>query len=200
MNPVDTPTITTEHRDRLLEGMARAVAAKGYADTTIADIVREACVSRRTFYEHFSDKAGCLIALYEAASGNALGVMRRAIRPESDWKTQVEQALASYLGVLARNPVLLRTLFIEILGLGSAGLAARRYATRQLAELMVEVVNHRTDELPRRTPLDATIAVAVVGGINELVLDAIEQGRAGDLLDLVGPAAALLRAAVLADR
>ena len=43
------------------------------------DIVREASVSRRTFYENFSDKSGCLIALYEAASGNALAVLRRAV-------------------------------------------------------------------------------------------------------------------------
>ena len=60
------PAAGTEHRARLLEGMARAVAAKGYADTTIADIVREASVSRRTFYENFADKAECLTALYEA--------------------------------------------------------------------------------------------------------------------------------------
>lgn len=200
MTAVDTTVANaTEHRARLLEGMARAVAAKGYADTTIADIVREASVSRRTFYENFSDKSGCLIALYEAASGNALAVLRRAIDPASDWKTQVEQALLAYLGVLARNPVLLRTLFVEILGLGAPGLAARRRATRALADLMVDVVNTRTGERPRQTPLDPTIAVAVVGGINEMVLDAIEQGRAADLQALVRPAAALLQAAVAAD-
>lgn len=200
MTAVDAPVANaTEHRARLLEGMARAVAAKGYADTTIADIVREASVSRRTFYENFSDKSGCLIALYEAASGNALAVLRRAIDPASDWKTQVEQALSAYLGVLARNPVLLRTLFVEILGLGSPGLAARRRATRALADLMVEVVNTRTGERPRQTPLDPTIAVAVVGGINEMVLDAIEQGQAAQLQALVRPAAALLQAAVAAD-
>jgi AcrR family transcriptional regulator len=66
---------------RLLEGMAHAVADKGYADTTIADIVREAGVSRRTFYEHFAGKAECLVALYEAASHNALKVLRDAIDP-----------------------------------------------------------------------------------------------------------------------
>ncbi|REM69108.1 TetR/AcrR family transcriptional regulator, partial [Mycobacterium tuberculosis] len=58
----------SEHYARLLQGMAHAVAAKGYAETTIADIVREAAVSRRTFYEHFSTKTECLIALYETAS------------------------------------------------------------------------------------------------------------------------------------
>ena len=33
--------LVPEHRSRLLEGMARAVAGKGYAATTIADIVRD---------------------------------------------------------------------------------------------------------------------------------------------------------------
>ena len=170
-----TPTPGNEHRARLLEGMARAVAAKGYADTTIADIVREASVSRRTFYENFADKAECLIALYEVASGNAIAVLRGAIDPHSDWQAQVEQAMGAYFGVLARNPVLLRTLFIDILGLGAPGLAARRRANQQLADLMLDVVNNRPGERLRKTPLQPTMAMAVVGGINEMVLQAIER-------------------------
>ena len=90
--------------------MAHAVAAKGYGDTTIADIVREASVSRRTFYEHFATKAECLIALYEAASHNALKVLRDAIHPEHEWRTQVERALSAYLGTMASNPVLMLSL------------------------------------------------------------------------------------------
>ncbi len=195
----ETLAPSTEHRARLLEGMARAVAAKGYADTTIADIVREASVSRRTFYENFADKAECLIALYEFASGNAIAVLRSAIDPHSDWQAQVEQAMGAYLGVLARNPVLLRTLFIDILGLGTPGLAARRRANQQLADLMLDVVNNRPGERLRKTPLQPTMAMAVVGGINEMVLQAIEQERAGELQTLVEPASALLRAAISAE-
>ena len=189
-------TAGAEHRIRLLEGMARAVATKGYADTTIADIVREASVSRRTFYENFSDKAECLIALYEAASGNALAVLRAAIKPGSEWQSQVEQALAAYFGVLARNPVLLRTLFVDILGLGAPGLAARRSANQQLVDLMLNVINNRPGNHLRNVPLQPMMAMAVVGGINEMVLQAIEQERAGELQRLVQPAAALLRAAI----
>ena len=199
MTEADTAADLTEHRARLLEGMARAVAAKGYADTTIADIVREASVSRRTFYEHFSDKAECLVALYEAASGNAIAVLRAAIDPASDWEAQVEQAMGAYLGVLARNPVLLRTLFIDILGLGTPGLAARRRANQQLADLMLDVVNNRPGERKRKAPLQPTMAMAVVGGINEMVLQSIEQGRAAKLQELVEPASALLRAAISAE-
>lgn len=195
----DTPTPGNEHRARLLEGMARAVAAKGYVDTTIADIVREASVSRRTFYENFADKAECLIALYEVASGNAIAVLRGAIDPRSDWQAQVEQAMGAYFGVLTRNPVLLRTLFIDILGLGAPGLAARRRANQQLVDLMLDVVNNRPGERLRKTPLQPAMAMAVVGGINEMVLQAIEQERVGQLQELVAPASALLRAAISAE-
>ena len=193
MAETETETEVHEHRSRLLEGMAHAVAANGYGDTTIAHIVREAGVSRRTFYEHFSTKAECLIALYEAASRNALKVLRDSIDPQHEWQTQVERALAAYLACMAQNPVLMRTLFIEILGLGTQGLAARRRVNEEIAQLMLGVVNgeggHR-----RSTPLAPDMAMAVVGGINELILQYIEQDRVGGLLELVAPANELLRA------
>ena len=104
-------------------------AARGYADTTIADIVREASVSRRTFYENFADKAECLIALYEVASGNAITVLRNAIDPHSDWQAQVEQAMGAYFGVLERNPVLLRTQMAA----GHGGISGRYERWKEVA-------------------------------------------------------------------
>ena len=190
-----------EHRSRLLEGMAHAVAAKGYADTTIADIVREASVSRRTFYEHFSTKAECLVALYEAASHNALKMLRGAIDTQQPWQAQVERALAAYFGCMAQNPVLMRTLFIEILGLGPQGLEARRRMNTEIADFMLAVVNAAAPAGPRdMAPLSPGMAMAVVGGINELVLQYIEQDRVGQLVDLVQPSSELVRAVTHAAR
>lgn len=182
------------HRRRLLEAMAFAVATKGYAETTIADIVREAGVSRRTFYEHFATKADCLIALYEAASHNAIKVLRDAIDPARGWETQVEQAMAAYLGCLSQNPVLMRTLFVEILGLGVDGLAARRRVNEEIAALMLNVVNAGRRSRKDKEPLSPEMAMAVVGGINELVLQAIEQDQVDKLQALVAPAVRLVRA------
>lgn len=196
----ETEPAVHEHRHRLLEGMARAVAAKGYADTTIADIVREASVSRRTFYEHFATKSECLIALYEAASYNLLKVLRGAIDPAQEWHQQVERALAAYLQGMAQNPVLLRTLFMEILGLGPPGLAARRRVNLEVAGFMLSVVNGAQDQGATHAPLSAELAMAVVGGIHELVLQAIEEGRASELQELVAPAGQLVRAVALARR
>lgn len=185
-------------RPRLLEGMAHSVAAKGYADTTVADIVREAGVSKRTFYECFATKADCLIALYEAASHNALKMLGEAIDPAHEWQTQIERALAAYLGCMMQNPVLMRTLFIEILGLGAPGLAARRRVNLEIAGFMLGVINGGQGRAqPKRKlepPLSAGMAMAIVGGINELILEYIEQDKVAALHELVQPASQLVRA------
>lgn len=193
---METTPQVHQHRHRLLEGMAHAVAAKGYAEVTIADIVREAAVSRRTFYEHFSTKGECLIALYEAASHNALKVLKDALDPTHDWHEQIEKALTAYLGCMTQNPVLMRTLFVEILGLGAEGLEARRRVNQEIADFMLGVVNGNQGAGKGRKapPLSPQMAMAVVGGINELILEHIEQGRVADLADLVGPSSQLVRA------
>ena len=185
----DSTSVPHAHHGRLLEGMARAVAAKGYADTTIADIVREAAVSRRSFYEHFATKADCLIALYEAASAQALAVLSAAVDPAQPWQAQVEDAVTAYLDVLSQDPVLLRTLFVEVLGLGLPGLAVRRRVNREIAGFIQLATAgaggaHLTQDM----------AMTVVGGINELILQAIEEDRGDDLRVLVEPATRLIRA------
>lgn len=186
-------TSADDYRHRLLEGMARAVSAKGYADTTIADVVREAAVSRRTFYEHFTTKGDCLIALFRAASGRALKELQAAVDPELEWPSQVERALRAYFGWLAQSPVLLRTLFVEILALGPMGLSVRRTVNEDLAAFMLETVN-RGREAGVPSALTPELAMAVVGGINELILREIERQPMGDLMQLVRPATQLVHA------
>lgn len=182
-----------EHHARLLEGMAKALAAKGYADITIADIVREAAVSRRSFYEHFATKADCLLALYEAASEQALVVLIGAVDPPQPWQTQVEHAVTAYLDFLAEDPALLKTLFVEILGLGLPGLAVRRKVNAQIAGFIsAATVGEQGARL--MTP---ELAMTVVGGINELILQAIEEDRPTDLRRLVEPATRLIRAVAM---
>src|SRR4051812_22448683 len=87
-------------RSRLIQGMALALAGKRYAELTIADVVAEAAVSRRTFYEHFDGKEACFIALYEAASHQCLQVLKAAVEPARDWQAQTRGALRAYLSTM----------------------------------------------------------------------------------------------------
>src|SRR5258705_7100077 len=57
--------IARSQRERLLEAAVRVVAEKGYGATTVADLTREAGISRTTFYAMFEDKEACFLAAYD---------------------------------------------------------------------------------------------------------------------------------------
>lgn len=181
------PAVSNEHRARLLQAMASVAAAQGLAATSIAAVVAEAGVSKRTFYEHFADKDACFLELYRAASASALQTLRASVQSERPWQDQVEFALGAYLGHLASGPQLIRMLFVEIHQLGDAGAQVRREVMQHLADYMLETINveHKV--------LSPTMAMAAVGGIQELVLQAIEQGEAAQLERLGPSASAVVR-------
>lgn len=178
-------TELNDTRRRLLDALIAVTARKGFAATTIADLAAVARVSKRSFYEEFGDKADALLALYEAAMRQALEVLRRAIEPNGDWDTQVEKALSAYFETLACNPPLLRTLFVEIMALGTRGLAVRRRATQQMADFIVGIAGGE---------LERPHALAIVGGIHEWVLQAVETNTVKQLPSLASPASKLVRA------
>ncbi len=183
-----------EHRRRLIHAMGGCAADRGYAATTIADIVREAGVSKRTFYEYFSSKEACFLALYRAVSAAALRTLSEAVDPNRPRHDQLDRALQAYFAHLSAGPTLLRTLFIEVQQLGDEGAAARREVMLQLADFMLQTVNDGrggASTLPELTP---PMAMAAVGAINELVLQAIERGQAADLVQLTGTARDIVRA------
>ncbi|HLM66304.1 MAG TPA: TetR/AcrR family transcriptional regulator [Longimicrobium sp.] len=181
-----------DYRRRLMEGMSAAVAERGYADTTIADIVRHAHVSRRTFYEQFASKEACLLALYVAASERVIRAIAAAVETSADRETQIARATETYLERMQAHPVLTRTLFLEILAAGPAGLQVRREINARYAELFRGVVESNGGRL------SPALAAAAVGGINELILQAVLDDRAAQLTDLAVPVSQLLRAVLSA--
>lgn len=184
----------SEHRSRLLQAMAACAADKGFANTTIADIVREAGVSKRTFYEHFSSKEACFLMLFRAVSASALRTLSEAVKGRTPWHAQLEHALDAYFAHLSAGPRLLRTLFVEVHHLGEEGTRVRREVMQHLADFLLQTVNHSLDDAVAWPELSPTMALAAVGGINELVLQAIERGEAEQLTRLTPAASAIVRA------
>jgi len=175
---------------RLLHALAEVAADKGLAAVTVADVVRVAGVSKRTFYEHFSDKEACFLTLYRLASASALRTLRQAVQPGLPWQAQVETALQAYFAHLASGPRLLRLLFVEVHHLREAGDAVRREVMSELAAFMRETVNR---DRPAERALSEPMAMAAVGAITELVLQAIERHQQADLPRLAPVAAEVVR-------
>jgi AcrR family transcriptional regulator len=182
MNQVPaSPAPAADHRQRLLEGMAEVLVTRPYAEITIADIVAQARVSKRTFYEQFASKEACLLALGERLSDQTLAIIMANYKFDADWVEQLRSVTQAYLSGLEAQPALVRAVYIELLTIGPQGLAMRRRMVQRFAEFLIMQVEVFRALEPRKRPLTPEMAMAVVGGINELILHAIEQGQADRL-------------------
>ncbi len=178
----DGPEAQAEVRERLLAAALDCISGEGWGNLTIADIVRRARVSKRTFYEHFSTKDACLLALFESAASELLLELQAAQGEHSGQGTAgVAAGTMLYLARLKERPRVVRTLLLEILSLGAEGLTARRRVMRSFALFLQHAIN----EAGAGPPIGLDVATMIVGGINEATLEALEEDRLEQLTELV---------------
>ena len=190
-----TTTATASHRARLTDGLAGAIAEKGYAAATIADVVAHARVSKRTFYEHFADKEACFLALYSQTTDELLALIGAEVaRADGGWAQRLATAARAYFDRLAAEPALIRTGLIEIRAAGPTARALRRDVQRRYADMLRALSDEAAAEDPSVTPLSPVLATAVVGGIDELMLEAVEAGQEHRMGELADAAIELIRA------
>jgi AcrR family transcriptional regulator len=182
------------HRARLTEGLAAAIAEKGYAAVTIADVVRIARVSKRTFYEHFADKEACFLALYAETSDELIELIATsAATAPGSWEERIEAAARAYFERVAGEPELIRAALLEIQAAGPRARELRREVQLRYADQLRAFSDAAAAEGAGRA-LTPALATAVVGGLNELMLEAVEAGRAERIGELADAATELIRA------
>jgi len=167
-------------RDRLLHGMAATVARRGYAATPVAEVLKAAGVSRRTFYEQFADKEDCFMAAYEAVVAVCTARMIAAYHAGETWEQGLALAYDALLSVLASEPDFAHLAVVDVLAAGPRALARREATLRRFARF-IDFTRERV-EVPTRPP--TLVGQAIVGGIHELVYSQLVRGRAAQLPDL----------------
>jgi AcrR family transcriptional regulator len=176
--------VTHNQRERLIAGIAEAIAEHGYSGTTIAHITRSAAVSRRTFYEHFQSKDECFVAAYDAVMGDLRERVSTAFEEqEDDWPQAIRAGIAAMLEFLAANPSLARLCMVEALVAGPAVVERYDAAIQSFVPYFQKGREGRPPEVLAR--LSATTEEALVGGMVSLISRRIIAGRAEELEDLL---------------
>jgi AcrR family transcriptional regulator len=167
------------HRERLLVAMTHAVAHKGYAATTVGDVVALARVSRRTFYEHFPDKPACFLAAYDLVNSQLVDRISRAAdaADPQGWPERVRAMVSAYLDALSENPALARALMVDIASAGPAALDANARLQQQIAQDLRAAHRRHPHDAPELPP---EAFMAFVGAAHTLALHALrDQGTQG---------------------
>lgn len=173
--------VARSQRERLLEAAIRVVAAKGYGSTTVADLTREAGVSRTTFYELFEDKGACFLAAYDNAVDALVRRVTAAYESEQRWPDRVRAGLEALLAALAEEPELARLALVDV---GSAGPAAqRRY--RAAVQRLTPLFDEGRDFATAGRSLPANTSRMAIGAVTGLISDEVVAGRAERLPSLL---------------
>lgn len=188
------PIEESDHRQRILQALADVLMTRRYADVTIADIAAQARTSKRTFYEQFDNKESCLIALCESTSEQIMWAILAAYQPGMRWPQIVQDVTHAYLTVIQASPSLMHALYVELIATGRPGLEVRRTIGLRFADFLCAQVAMLREQGESLRPLDRLTAMAVVAGINELILLAMMDSDQPELMGLADTAMALVHA------
>jgi AcrR family transcriptional regulator len=169
-------------RSRLLAAAVKVVDELGYANATVTTITNRARVSRRTFYELFSNREECLTAVLEDVAALIEGEIAAAGLDGLAWRERVRGGLWVILSFLDREPALARVCVVQALRGGPRLLGHREEILAGLAAIVDEGRNEGA-RAGGSTPLTAE---GIVGAAFAIVYARLLRGEREPLTGLIG--------------
>ncbi len=174
--------VSESQRERLIAAVVHLVAEHGYRVTTITEIVKNASVSTRVFYELFSSKEDCFLAAFEAILDHLEQLIETTVEPIADWPHRVVAALGAALDLFTAEPDLARFFLLETVSASPA--IANRFREAVLA--WVPRLQAGRSENSASEALPASTEDTLLGGALSLARRSILAGD-GQSLDALLP-------------
>jgi AcrR family transcriptional regulator len=195
--------VQRSQRERLMRAMEALVAERGYAATTVPDVVTVARVDRNAFYRHFSDKADCFIAVCDEAASDLLEKMAAGATSQH-WIDALRAGTDVYLRHWQDRPTASRAYFLELPVAGQRAVAQRARQYRRFERTYEGLAALARVQQPELPPLQPIVPRILVGAIAEFVGEEVRAGRVGSLTrhapELVHLAVRLIADDATADR
>jgi AcrR family transcriptional regulator len=158
-----------ERKAQVVAAATRRIASQGYVNTSVADVIDEAGISRGTFYLYFASREALFEEIVDRFVSEIEGVIE-VVTLDDD--APAEKVLANFrraIELLVENPDLTKVLFREALG-QSAEVDARIDAFYAFMERMVVGALRKGVARGISREVDVSIiAPAMVGAVKEVV-------------------------------
>jgi AcrR family transcriptional regulator len=170
--PLRAEVVAHHQRERILAGAARVVAARGYREVSVADIVKEAAIARARFYENFASKEDCFLSVYDEAAEQVLESVGRACAGTLEsFPERVSAGIAALLETIEAEPSRAWACVVEGPSVGPAINDRFEKLISDFAELLRSGRTNRSSDLPD------TVEETVVGGLYWLLYHALIEER-----------------------
>jgi AcrR family transcriptional regulator len=168
--------VRESQRAPIRRAMGELVAEHGYAGTTVPNVVAAARVSRNAFYEHFSDKTDCFIAVCDDVNRELLDGMF-AFASEETWTEAISNGIDFYLEYWQSRPAFSRAYLIELPTAGERATEQRERAYVQWRAMFEALGERARAEQPDLPPLSPLVPRAIVVMVSELLAEEVRAGR-----------------------
>ncbi|HEY2632773.1 MAG TPA: TetR/AcrR family transcriptional regulator [Solirubrobacteraceae bacterium] len=172
--------VARHQRARLYGGMVESVYQRGYAATSVAHVIALAGVSRRAFYEQFSNKEDCFLATYDALVAASRKRVLTAWLSERGWANRLYAATHLFLEGIASDPRGAYLVLVESLGIGPRG----HERLQQTTTAFERVVATGFSLTPDGIALPPLAPRAIVGGVRYVVIRRLREKREAELAGL----------------
>jgi AcrR family transcriptional regulator len=169
--------VMRSHRTRIVAATAEVTMAKGYANTTVADIVASAGVARDVFYEHFADKEHAFLEAQQHPTQYIIDRCAEAYFKAASWPERVWDYLLALISMIVENPAISHLRLVECYAAGPAAIRRAEEITRSFAIFLEE--GYRLDAASRELPRLAS--EAITGAIYEIVQRHVARGNVAAL-------------------
>jgi AcrR family transcriptional regulator len=193
---LSTEEVRSSQRERIIRAMLELVGERGYAATSVPDVVKAARVSRSGFYALFDDKLDCWMALLDELS-RELFLSLADLRGAGDIDQAIDRGVRVYLSFWRERPLFARAYLVELPAAGEAAIAQREQQYRRFEELFAALASWAREEDPALPPLNPFAPYLVVGGITEIIAREVRAGRIDELEGLHGELAALVKSVLV---
>jgi len=167
-------------RERLFGATVAATTVKGYAKTSVADLLRLSGVSRNAFYKLFASKEECFLATAEEIVDTALAVVDRRYRRADDWNERARDAFTAFFGLLADQPAAARLVLVESYAAGPNAVALVERAVDDFETRAREALT----QLPGREDVPPRLVRSLMGGLREVMQTRLRRGEESRLIAL----------------
>jgi AcrR family transcriptional regulator len=196
------PAVQASQRERLLRATVATVAQQGYQAVTVADIVRQAKVSRAAFYLHFRSREECFTAATRRGGQLLLEYVTdagRAVPADATDEELLRAGCRAFLRFLADEPAFARVFYVEMPAAGPLAVDRLQAAGQRFAEINAKWHRRARTRHPDWPVVPVEAYQALSGATTELVRSHVTTGQTGELPGLEDTVVAF-HLAVLAGR
>jgi len=187
MEPQD-PKEKNSKYDRILEAAVKVFASRGFHQSTISQVAREAGVADGTIYLYFRNKDDILVQFFEYKARQVFDCFRHAVDRAGNSVEKLRNLVRVHLAEFQRDPDMAVVYQAETHQSSRLVEAQIRDMAKMYLDIIAEIVEQGQSEGSIRQDLYLGVVKRfILGAVEEVISTWLHSGRRYDLASLADP-------------